>query len=806
MRDDLKTPIPNAHVYFTDVADGVVTDFEGYFELLTEENHESFEVSYVGMKTQVISLKSRIKNSYKITMVEAGQLDEVVLLLKPKKRLKKKENPAYKILEKIWKNKRKNGLKLVSDYSYNRVRNMEIGLTNIDSTSLSKWIKDDFESLSKIIVQNKTKSGFYIPVFAGQTVRNFLGDNQKDLQVEKIIAKRSVGIEQNGFVFDRIQNVFLDIDVYSDDIPLVNRTFVSPISKHGYSVYHYVLNDSLETTNGKEYLIHFFPIEDGDLAFEGKFSVTAKDYALTHIEMRTNPKINLNLVQNLFLEKSFIIQDSIYLPLKDEYEADFTILTKSDEEKGLYVKQVDFFDKYELNKGIALERFENQEPQYRVDQFEQDETYWNKEIPVQADDQKLFRMVNQLKNVDQIKKISRNITILTSGFLPIYKSIQLGDLWRTAGSNEIQGTKIKVGFRTFTSQNDKFRFQSYLTHGLKNKSWNYGLSANFLIGNRPRVIFGVSYSDDLQQFGGKLMSEDPLVFDPFADALFKRGNNYFRTDIQDFKVLTDYAITKNLHLSALWFLRDIASADPDRFSIGYRVGSDTKNEYVDSGFEFRMIFTPKRKVFGYGVFQRFGNNLYPSTIIKLKKGVAGFIGSNLNYTQIQLSQNYPIKLSKFGILDATIEAGKSFDKVPLPSLFSVPANQTFSLEKNTFSLLSYYDFVTDTYFNTHLEHHFNGFVMNRLPYIKELKLRLLMTFRMAYGSLSNANKVLLDTQLEIQSPDQKPYYEYGFGFENLGLGQVRFFRLDFIWRSQYQALNGPQSPEMGVRVAFRPTF
>ena len=209
MRDNLKTPIPNAHVYFTDIADGMVTDSEGYFELLTEENHESFRVSYVGMKTRVISLKPRIKNSYKITMAEGGQLDEVVLLLKPKKRLKKKENPAYKILEKIWKNKRKNGLKLVSDYSYNRVRNMEIGLTNIDSISLSKWIKGDFESLSKIIVQNKTKSGFYIPVFAGQTVRNFLGDNEKDLQAEKIIAKRSVGIEQNGFVFDRIQNIFL---------------------------------------------------------------------------------------------------------------------------------------------------------------------------------------------------------------------------------------------------------------------------------------------------------------------------------------------------------------------------------------------------------------------------------------------------------------------------------------------------------------------------------------------------------------------------------------------------------------------
>jgi len=100
VRDDLKTPIPNAHVYFTDVADGVVTDFEGYFELLTEENHESFEVSYVGMKTQVISLKSRIKNSYKITMVKRGNLMRLFFCLSLKRDLKRKKTLLIKFLKK----------------------------------------------------------------------------------------------------------------------------------------------------------------------------------------------------------------------------------------------------------------------------------------------------------------------------------------------------------------------------------------------------------------------------------------------------------------------------------------------------------------------------------------------------------------------------------------------------------------------------------------------------------------------------------------------------------------------------------
>lgn len=143
---------------------------------------------------------------------------------------------------------------------------------------------------------------------------------------------------QDGFVFQRVQNVFQDIDVYKNYIPLVDRTFVSPISRYGYMIYHYVLNDSLQTDYGKEYVIYFFPIQDGDLAFEGKFRVSAKDYALTHIDMRTHPpKVNLNLVRNLYIEKAFLIKDSIFLPLKNEYEADFTLLTKKGTRKKVYM-------------------------------------------------------------------------------------------------------------------------------------------------------------------------------------------------------------------------------------------------------------------------------------------------------------------------------------------------------------------------------------------------------------------------------------------------------------------------------------
>ena len=219
-----------------------------------------------------------------------------------------------------------------------------MGLSNIDSVQLREWLKKDFYSLKKTIAPHKNRSTYYLPLYSSQTVRSFAGDNLLQLKNDKIEAKRELGVAQDGFVFQRVQNVFQDIDVYQNDIPLVDRTFVSPISRYGYITYHYVLNDSLQTDYGKEYVIYFFPIQDGDLDFEGKFRVSAKDYALTHIDMRTHPKVNLNLVRNLYIGKAFLIKDSIFLPLKNEYEADFTLLTKGDKEKGLYVRQIDHFD------------------------------------------------------------------------------------------------------------------------------------------------------------------------------------------------------------------------------------------------------------------------------------------------------------------------------------------------------------------------------------------------------------------------------------------------------------------------------
>jgi hypothetical protein len=48
------------------------------------------------------------------------------------------------MLQKIWANKKSNGLKAAKTYLYRRTRNLHIGLSNIDSLQLQSWLKKDF--------------------------------------------------------------------------------------------------------------------------------------------------------------------------------------------------------------------------------------------------------------------------------------------------------------------------------------------------------------------------------------------------------------------------------------------------------------------------------------------------------------------------------------------------------------------------------------------------------------------------------------------------------------------------------------
>ena len=808
--DELNEPMPFASVYFKGTTIGVTTNENGKFTLASENNQKILVVSFVGYTNQEVVLKNPVTENLKVKLTTGEELQEVLIVSKPKKHLSKKENPAYRILQGIWANKKKNGLKLAKSYDYKRYSSVSLGLSNLDSVFLRKIVGSGYDSVAEIVKEDKRQDKFVIPIYMKETNEHIYGDTALDKERIDMEGERSTGLNQRGFIFDRVSNTFTTIDVYADDIQILNKAFISPISTRGYGVYEYLLKDSIMEGEKKIYTIYFFPRQSEDLVFEGNFKVTDKTFALTEISMRTNKNINLSLVRNLYFEKYFeTLNDTMYLPTRDYYEGDFTLFTKNDDEKGFYVKKNLVYNDYILNEPKQPSFYDEKIIQVRGDQFEQSDAYWKSLKATELKTDETRKVIEDLKSNKKVKGVTDIITVLSTGYVGVFDGIQAGFLWQLISNNNVEGLRLRAGFRTYKTDNDRFRAMVYGAYGTKDEKFKYGAEAKYLLSFKPRIVVGASHLDDNLQLGGRLIETDELLPKNLnTNVIIGRGENYFLSRVMRTSVNFDFAFSNNLHINVSTVRQRIKAADPEHFSIDYLAPDNglIRNELTDVTSNISLIYTPTRYVYGFGVDQKIGTTLYPTIVLKYIRGNKGVFGGDFDYNKIQLSLNKPIFLSNFGILRTNFEFGKVFDPVPLPLLNPISADQTFSVVPNSFSLLNYYDFVTDTYFTAHFEHHFNGFILNRIPLIKKLKWRSLLLYRFAYGSISQKNIDMNRSFIQYAAPSNKVYSEYGFGIENIGYGNFRPFRVDFIWRTDFTNVNGKESPGFGVRFGFFPEF
>ncbi len=807
--DDTNQTLPYANVYFKGEKTGVSSDENGKFFIESEKDYTAIIVKYAGFSDKEVTLQTSTTINLKVKMSAGQELQEVLVVGKPKKHLDKKENPAYKILQGIWKNKKKNGLSLAKKYQYSRFTSTSEGLSNLDSIFLKRILSKEYDSVIKIAQQDKKQQTFIIPVYLNEKNEKVYGDNVLKKERVDIEGERNTGVVQTGYALDKISSLIKAVDIYDEDIIVFNKAFVSPISTRGYGQYEYVLQDSIQEDNKKYYTLFFFPRNSQNLLFEGNFKVESKSFAITEISLRNNRKMNINFVRNLFIDKTFTIEnDSIYLPLKDSYEGDFTILSKDDKEKGLYIKKNILYSDYEFDQEKEPSFYDEQVIQTKSNQFKKDDEYWKSIDNREAGLNNTRKIISDLGSNNRIKSVTNLITILSTGYFKLFNKIQFGPFWQSVSNNNIEGIRLRAGGRSFKTINDLFRTNFYVAFGTTDQFFKFGLEGKYLFNHVPRMTIGASVlRDNLQLSGIGLLDSELTSGVGNTNVIIARGENFSLTKQKKELINYDITFSKNLKLSLAGIHTNMRSAEENLFSIAYQLpGELEKNTITDFATSFILAYTPNRDVFGFGVEQVTGNSLFSSLILKYTKGYKGVFGSDFNYNKLQFSYNKPILISNFGILKLNIDAAKIFETVPLTLLTPVVANQSYSIQTNAFSLIDFYDFTTDEYLAGQFEYHFNGFILNRIPLIKKLKIRELLFYKAVVGDISNENIAINRSSIVYNAPNERVYSEYGFGFENIGLGNFRPFRIDFVWRTQFKNVNGLVPPTFGVRFGLFPEF
>lgn len=797
--DDQNESIPFANILFVGSTTGTVSDENGKFYLEANKTYTEIEVSFIGYETKVVPIKSRDFN-LKITLNEAAsQLKEVFLY---SGKVKKKGNPAIAILKKIWKKKRKNGIYLFDQYQYEKYEKLEFDMNNIDSVMMKKKLFKGMEFIFESIDTSRITGKAFLPIFINESVYNSYGKNKDGHRLrEDLIANKNSGFNSNQNVIAFIKDLYVDYNIYDSYIKIFDKSFVSPISKaSGISTYNYVLTDSAYIDNKWCYNILYYPRRKSELTFKGDFWVNDSTFAVKEINMQATRSANINWVKDIYIEQEFdVLNDSVFLLKRDYMLSDFS-LNKKDKSKGIYGRRTTMYKNYEFDKKKTSKFYSEQIDVYDEKIYNKADNYWrgSRQEKLNKNELGIYKMLDTLTTVPKFKRIYNTISILGSGYIEFNK-FDFGSIYSVIGKNDVEGIRLRAGGRTYLGGNEPWRLQGYTAYGFDDNKFKYGASGKWMLNPKSRFTIGGGNRRDVEQIGVSLTTTNDILGRSFASSsFFASGDNSKLTSINLSNFYLSIEPKKNLKFKLGASYRTLESASRNTFNLDYwvdKANNISKSDLIQSEINFSIKYTPNRKTIGYGVERNEVSDVYPTLFLNYSQGIKGVINSGFDYQKLQLYYRQPILIGGFGRMFTTFEVGKTFGKVPLGLLNVVPGNQSYFTIENTYSLLDYYEFVTDTYASLHIEHSFNGRFLSRVPLIRKLNLREIVGIKGVWGEISDANVALNASNINYVAPT-KGYFEYSVGIGNI----FKVLRIDFSWRGNYKDV--PNANNFAIKGAF----
>ena len=286
-----------------------VADVWGKYSI---ERHEGWNitVSAVGYKTRIIAINSHTRRHLNIALKpDTKQLEGVTVSVK-RNRYSRKENPAVELMRRAVAAKKKTDLGNNDFYQYNKYERLTVAVNDLTPEQMEKppfstkpWLLDQVE------VSNYTNK-LVLPVSVDETVsQKFYRKSPHD---EKTIiqGQTSTGLNdyfQTGDIINTVvKDVFTNVDLYQDDVRLLQRPFTSPLSEAGIGFYRYYIEDTVAI--GMDSCIHltFVPNNMQDMGFRGELYIL-KDSTL-HLRrcQLTIPKqSNVNFVKEVKITQEY---------------------------------------------------------------------------------------------------------------------------------------------------------------------------------------------------------------------------------------------------------------------------------------------------------------------------------------------------------------------------------------------------------------------------------------------------------------------------------------------------------------------
>ena len=819
-------PLPFVSVYFDGSTIGAMTDDNGTFTLQNNQGYTKLAAASLGYDTKFIDLKPGKKNDNLELLLKPTAFEISEVVVKPKReKYTRKDNPAVELIKKVIAHQNDNRIEAKPEYQTEVYEKLSLSLDNFNPN----LDKNKFLKKFKFIKNYLDTSEFNGKPILTVSVRENLSDfyYRKSPKAEKTIvrAKRMQGIDKTlddgGGITSNLEEIFKSINIFDNNIPILLNRFVSPLSSTlATTYYHYYIMDTLDVGGDKCVDLAFVPANSESYGFTGRLYITLDgNYAVKKVLLNTPANINLNWVDKLRIEQEFKqMPDSTWVLDQENTFVNFYVVKGTQQ---LYAHQLRNYDNYNFNVQNADSVFGllgalHVLPEATV----QPDTFWihNRPIPLKEKEDALKDLLGQLRKVPAFNAIIKTAEILITGYIPTANDkkvtkFDFGPMNTTFSANHLEGFRMRVGGMTTANLNPYWFASGYLAYGTNDRKIKYNLKLTHSFTKKE-------YHEGENPVNNLSFIQESDVYTPGQDFLFTSKDNIFVA----WKVGEPVTKMQYIRKSVLQYEKEWLNGltwkswmmnqnNEAAGTLQYIKRDDSGNlfhikDFTTSEIGTQLRFAPGERAYnGRSGKESVFNLSKDAPVFKLSHqlGIKGVLGGDYNYNHTEISAEKRIWLSSFGHIDAQVKAGKVWDKVPFPLLILPNTNQSITIQPEAFHMMNALEFVTDQYVSFNATYYLKGWILNRIPGIKWLRLREVLSFNMIYGGLTDKNNPTLTPGLFLlpdgtQPLGSTPYMECSVGLENI----FKILRIDYYRRLTY--LDHPDIKKGGIRIALRFTF
>lgn len=817
-------PVSYASVVFENSTIGVTTDDNGVFNIHNDKGLTDILINFLGYNPKHIQVKKGQKTeNLEILLSPASYIMDEVVVKPTKEKYSKKNNPAVDLIQKVIAMKGQNRIEAKPEYGVEKYEKLTLSLDDFNPNLEKNAFLKKFKFI-KNYLDTSEFSGKPILTFS---VRETLSDEyyRKSPKSEKSIikAKRLQGVDDTideGGLTANLEEIFQGINIFDNDINILLNRFVSPLSSTlATSYYKYYLMDTVMIDNTKCIELGFAPFNSESYAFTGKLYITLNnDYAVKKAIFNTPVKINLNWVEKFRVSQEFKqLPDSTWVLDKENTLANFSFIEGT---QAIYAHQQRTYNKYDFTSSNDSIFSMSGKTIFAADGIEKSDTFWvnNRHIPLKEKENALKDLLAQFRKVPAFNAIIKTVEILISGYIKTghdrsNSKFDFGPMNTTFSTNRIEGFRIRAGGMTTANLSKHFFMNGYVAYGTDDRKFKY--RANVVWSFTPKKY----YEGEFQRNNLSLMHEYD-IYTPGQDFLFTSKDNMF------------VAIKVGLPITKMSYIRKTMLNYEKEWKNGMSLKTWAKNQddtptgtlkYTLKEMDGTLV--PQKSVttselgaqFRWAINERvYDSRTGKESVFNLSKdapvfkashqvGFKGVLGGEYNYHHTEFSAEKRIWLSSFGHIDTKVKAGKMWNKVPFPLLILPNANQSVTIQPEAFHMMNALEFVADQYVSLDLTYYLKGWILNRIPYIKWLRMREVISFNGIYGNLSNKNNPAHTSGLFLFPEGTRPlgnvpYMEASVGLENI----FKILRIDYYRRLTY--LDEPGIKKGGVRIALKFSF